>query len=102
MTILGKTSGAEATVSDLRLINDNWGDIEGSFFFRDPNTNPAPPLRWTTGQKTFKLTSSSTNSKSLPGSLLISRGETSYWTSGIVDTYRQTRVIVRMPPPPPP
>ena len=102
MTILGKTSGAEATVSDVRLINDNWGDLEGSFFFRDPNTNPAPPLRWTTGQKTFKLTSSSTNSKPLPGSLLISRGETSYWTSGIVDTYRQTRVIVRMPPPPPP
>ena len=102
MTILGETSGAEASVSDIRLINDNWGDLEGSFFFRNPNTNPAPPLRWTTGQKTFKLTSSSTNSKSLPGSLLISRGETSYWTSGIVDTYRQTRVIVRMPPPPPP
>ena len=102
MVILGETSGAEAKVSDVRLINDNWGDLEGSFFFRDPNTNPAPPLRWTTGQKTFKLTSSSTNAKSLPGSLLISRGETSYWTSGIVDTYRQTRVIVRMPPPPPP
>ena len=102
MVILGETSGAEASVSSVRLINDNWGDLEGSFFFRDPNTNPAPPLRWTTGQKTFKLTSSSTNSKSLPGSLLISRGETSYWTSGIVDTYRQTRVIVRMPPPPPP
>jgi len=101
MVILGETSGAEASVSNVRLINDNWGDLEGSFFFRDPNTNPAPPLRWTTGQKTFKLTSSSTNAKSLPGSLLISRGETSYWTSGIVDTYRQTRVIVRRPPPPP-
>jgi hypothetical protein len=101
MTILGRSSGAQASVTDVRIINDNWGDIEGSFFFRDPNVNPAPPLRWTTGQKQFKLTSSSTDAASLPGSLLISRGETSYWTSGILDTYRQTRVVVRRPPPPP-
>ncbi len=101
MTILGRSSGAQATVSEVKLLNDNWGDLEGSFFFRDPNVSPAPPLRWTTGQKQFKLTSSSTDAGSLPGSLLISRGETSYWTSGILDTYRQTRVIVRRPPPPP-
>ena len=101
MTILGRSSGAQASVTNVRIINDNWGDIEGSFFFRDPNTSPAPPLRWTTGQRQFKLTSSSTDAASLPGSLLISRGETSYWTSGILDTYRQTRVVVRRPPPPP-
>ena len=101
MTILGRTSGAQATVSDIKLINDNWGDLEGSFFFRDPNTNPAPPLKWTTGTKTFKLTSSQTDAESLPGSLLISRGETSYATSGVIDTFRQTTVVVRMPPPPP-
>ena len=50
----------------------------------------------------FKLTSSSTNSISLPGSLLISNAETSYSTSGIVDTFKQTNVIVRRPPPPAP
>ena len=101
MTVLGRTSGAQATITNVQLLNDNWGDLEGAFFFRDPNINPAPPLRWTTGQKQFKLTSSSTDAGSLPGSLLISRGETSYWTSGILDTYRQTRVVVRRPPPPP-
>ena len=106
MTILGTTSGAQATVTDVRLINDNWGDIEGSFFFRNPHKTHeshkhGPPLKWTTGQKQFKLTSSSTDAESLPGSLLISKGETAYWTSGIVDTYRQTRVVVRRPPPPP-
>jgi hypothetical protein len=106
MTILGTTSGAQATVTDVRLINDNWGDIEGSFFFRNPLKHHeshrfGPPLKWTTGQKQFKLTSSSTDAESLPGSLLISKGETAYWTSGIVDTYRQTRVVVRRPPPPP-
>ena len=106
MTILGTTSGAQATVSDVRLINDNWGDLEGSFFFRNPlkhheSHRHGPPLKWTTGQNQFKLSSSSTDAASLPGSLLISRGETSYWTSGLVDTYRQTRVVVRRPPPPP-
>ena len=102
MKIVGTTSKAEATVTDVRLINDNWGDLEGSFFFRNPNkTNPAPPLRWTTGTKTFRLTNSSTNSDPLPGSLLISRADVTYRTSGIVDTYRQTLVIVRIPPPPP-
>ena len=102
MVLLGQTSGAQASVSDIKLITDTFGDLGGSFFFRDPLASPLPPLRFTTGSKTFKLTSSSTNAKPLPGSLLISSGETTYSTSGIVDTYRQTRVVVRRPPPPPP
>ena len=102
MVLLGETSGAQASVSNIRLITDTFGDIGGSFFFRDPLASPLPPLRFTTGSKTFKLTSSSTNATPLPGSLLISSGETTYTTSGIVDTYRQTRVVVRRPPPPPP
>ena len=102
MVLLGETSGAQATVTNIRLITDTFGDVGGSIFFRNPLASPLPPLRFTTGTKTFKLTSSSTNANPLPGSLLISSGETTYTTSGIVDTYRQTRVIVRRPPPPPP
>ena len=102
MVLLGETSGAQASVSNIRVISDTFGDVGGSFFFRDPLASPLPPLRFTTGSKTFKLTSSSTNASPLPGSLLISSGETTYSTSGIVDTYRQTRVVVRRPPPPPP
>ena len=102
MTLLGVTSGAQATVSNIRVVTDTFGDVGGTFFFRDPLASPPPPLRFRNGTRTFRLTSSSTNSDPLPGSLLISRGETTYATSGIVDTYRQTRVIVRRPPPPPP
>ena len=102
MVLLGETSGAQASVSNIRVITDTFGDVGGSIFFRDPLSSPLPPLRFRTGSKTFKLTSSSTNAEPLPGSLLISSGETTYNTSGIVDTYRQTRVIVRRPPPPPP
>ena len=95
MVLLGETSGAQAKVSDVRLIADAFGDIHGSFFFRDPLTSPPPPVRFTTGRKTFKITSSSTNAEPLPGSLKISSGESSYTTSGIVETFRRTTNIVR-------
>ena len=102
MTILGTTSNAEAIVSDINLITDNWGDVSGSFFIRCPLTNPAPPKRFTIGTKTFKLTSSDTNAESLPGSLLMQSSETTYRTSGLVETYKWTTVVVKDPPAPPP
>ena len=69
MVLLGETSGAQAKVSDIRLITDTFGDVFGSFFFRNPLASPPPAVRFTTGRKTFKLTSSSTNAEPLPGSL---------------------------------
>ena len=101
-TLIGATSGAQATVSNIRLITDTFGDVGGALFFRDPLTNPPPAVRFRVGTRTYKLTSSSTNSENLPGSLLISSAETSYSASGRVDVYTQTRVVVRRPPPPPP
>ena len=94
MVLLGETSGAQAKVSDIRLITDTFGDVFGSFFFRNPLASPPPAVRFTTGRKTFKLTSSSTNAEPLPGSLKISSGEGSYTTSGIVETFRRTTNIV--------
>ena len=76
VTLLGQTSKAQATVSNVRLVADTFGDVFGSFFFRDPLATPPPPLRFRTGLSTFKLTSSSVNAEPLPGSLLISSGET--------------------------
>ena len=100
-TIVGRTSNAEATVSDLKLISDTFGDIHGSFFFRDPLATPPPTNRWRIGTKTFKLSSSSTNAQNVPGSSLISDAEAPYTTRGIVDTFQQTNIEIRMPPPPP-
>jgi hypothetical protein len=102
MVLIGETSGAQATVSNVRVVTDLNGSASGVFFIRNPLASPVPPLRFSTGTSTFKLTSSSTNAEPLPGSLLISSGETTYSTSGRIDTFRQTRVIVRRPPPPPP
>ena len=101
IVLIGNTSGAQATVSDVRLFTDTFGDVSGSFFFRNPLASPPPPLRFKTGTSAYKLTSSSTNAQPLPGSLFISSAETTYSATGIVDTFRQTRVVVRRPPPPP-
>ncbi len=92
--LVGETSGAQASVSNIRLISDTFGDTFGCFFFRNPLTTPPPIVRFTTGTSTFKLTSSSTDETPLPGSLLISSAETTYRTSGILEVYEETRITV--------
>ena len=98
VTLLGQSSGAQANVENVRLVADTFGDLYGSFFFRDPLAVPPPPLRFRTGISTFKLTSSSVNAEPLPGSLLISSGETTYQAEGRVDTFTNTLVIIRRRP----
>jgi hypothetical protein len=91
--IVGQTSGAIAFVKDLRLISDNYGDLFGSYFIRDPHTNPAPNPRILTGKKTFTLSSSSSNEKPLPGSKLFSTGQGSFSAIGTLLT-RQIQTTV--------
>ena len=90
MTLVGQTSGAVATVSDLRLISDNFGDLIGTFYLRDPNTVPTPTVRISTGTKTFKLSSSSTNDPRLPGSSSTSFAETNFNSDGTLEQWENT------------
>ena len=62
------------------------------FSLGDPFTTPLPPLRFSVGTKTFKLTSSSTNAPQLPGSLIISAGETTYDANGLLKHIFKTEV----------
>ena len=104
VVIVGRTSNAQASVSSgsgIRLVSDIFGDVKGSFFFRDPLADPVPPLRFTNGSKTFRLTSSSNNSISGLGEVSITSAEAVYTTSGVVDTFEQSTTVVRIPPPPP-
>ena len=98
MIILGETSGAQATVSNIRLISDRVGEINGSIFFRDPLASPPPPQRFVTGRKTLRLTSSSTNQEPLRGSKLISRAEGGYVATGRIDTITTTLLAERFDP----
>jgi hypothetical protein len=90
MQLVGQTSGSVATVSDLRLISDNFGDLIGTFFLRDPNTIPTPTVRISTGTKTFKLSSSSTNDPGLPGSSDTSFAETNFNSDGTLEQWENT------------
>ena len=90
MKLEGEDSGAVAFVKDLRLISDNYGDLLGSFFIRNPFEDPAPTIRIGTGTKNYRITNSSTNQKPLPGSKLISSAETTYKSEG---TWQQRRFV---------
>jgi hypothetical protein len=94
MQLTGQTSGAVSFVKDLRLVSDNYGDLIGSFFLRDPHTSPPPSVRIGTGTKTYKLTSSSTNQTPIRGSKLISSAETVYRSEGTWETKQiQTDIL---------
>jgi hypothetical protein len=90
MQLVGQTSRAVATVNDLRLISDNFGDLIGTFFLRDPNTVPTPTVRISTGTKTFKLSSSSTNDPGIPGSSDTSVAETNFNSDGTLEQWENT------------
>ena len=88
MKLVGQTSGAIAYVKDLRLVSDNYGDLNGTFFLRDPHTALIPSVRMETGTKTYKITSSSTNDPGLPGSNSVSFGETNYTADGTLNQWQ--------------
>ena len=100
--ITGKSSGAVATISNLDLISDNWGDIIGAFFFRNANQTPEPPILFRTGTKTFKLTANLPGKISVPGSTALASDASGTFTgTGIILTQDTTSVSVRIPPRPP-
>ena len=59
MTLIGETSGAQAQVSNIRLITDHNATVMGTFFVPDPNRLMNP--RFTTGTNVFTLINNDTN-----------------------------------------
>ena len=101
--LVGASSGAVADVADLRLVTDSFGELFGSYFFRDPYTTPAPAFRLRTGIRTFRLSSSPTDGTPILGGTNISFAETVFESSGTVQNRRTESVTIRdLPPPPPP
>ena len=73
------------------LITDANGKVEGTFAIPDPKVNSNP--RWRTGERVFKLTSSSTNSTD--DSLISTNGEAIYTASGIIETKQELIISTR-------
>ena len=93
MKIKGQTSGAEASISNVRLITDTVGQLTCCYNVPDPSVDANP--RFETGTKTLRLTTSSTNSK-LSGTVTGS-AEANFTSSGLLDTKQQTIQTTRVP-----
>ena len=91
MKLVGQTSGAEATVTDNRLISDEKGALIGSLFIPDPNHISAP--EFTTGTKTFRLTSSVTDSRQARDKA--STCQANFRAEGTLDTVQEDIMMVR-------
>ena len=92
----GLTSGASAYIKDLRLITDNYGDLTGTFFIRNPNSTPRPLVRVPTGNKTFKLSSSIDGSNGLIGSANVSSAEANYISEGTINRLQSVTRITSL------
>jgi len=91
MKIVGQSSGAVATVKDIRLITDKAGVIIGSLFLPDPTVPSAPTFN--TGSKTFTLTSSSTN-QTISG-FTDSSAESTFTSSGTLQNVEEATLRIR-------
>jgi phosphoribosyl-AMP cyclohydrolase len=91
MTLIGETSGATAKVADIRLITDAAGTLIGSLFLPDYDLTSAPSF--TTGTKTFVLSTSPTNA-TISGTT-DSTGEARYTASGTLQNVEETTLRIR-------
>lgn len=90
LRLRGLTSGAEASVTNVRLITDRVGTLIGSF--QVPNGLFGSPS-FETGNSKFKLTSSSSNSQ-IPG-VITTVAEETFYSQGQVDTLQETTLSLR-------
>ena len=91
MQLVGKTSGAIATISDLRLISDSSGTLVASIFIPDSNLPSTPTFP--TGSKTLTLTSSSSNSQ-IAG-ISDSSADAVFTSSGTLNNTQETTLRIR-------
>jgi len=89
--LVGQTSGARAVVQDRRLLSDNVGNLQGTFFVPSPKNDANP--RWATGTRAFRFTTSDSNSKA-PGSV-DSSADATYSATGTLQTVQENILAVR-------
>ena len=100
--IIGETSGAIAKITSIDLVSDNWGDLIGSFFFRNANAVPKPPVTFRSGTKTFRVTAATEGSIQIPGATALASDASGVFTgTGVIITATNNNVQVRNPAAPP-
>jgi len=89
MILVGETSGAQATVADVRLVSDIGSTLLGSLFIPNPNISNNP--RFETGDKVFTLINSASNDRNVATSI----SDQTFSSTGIVNTVQEDIVSLR-------
>tara|TARA_B100001564_G_scaffold121475_1_gene101360 strand:- start:25870 stop:33417 length:7548 start_codon:yes stop_codon:yes gene_type:complete len=90
MILRGQTSGAEATVSNLNLLTDRVGTVQGCF---NVPSNDDTFASFNTGRNVFKLSSSSDNS--LISGTTTTEAEEVFYSQGDIDTTEEVTLSLR-------
>jgi hypothetical protein len=89
MILKGETSGAQATITDVRLISDIAANLQGSFFIPDSNVVGFP--RFESGNKVFTLINNESNDKNLASTF----AEEAFSSQGTLETVQENIISVR-------
>ena len=89
MVLVGSTSGAIATVQNVRLISDLSATLIGSYYIPDPNNITFP--RFECGTKTFTLTNDIDNNQDNATTI----AEEAFSASGTLETVQENIISVR-------
>ena len=89
MILVGETSGAQATITNVRLISDLSATLIGSFFVPNPNILDNP--RFETGNKVFTLVNNNLNDQNAATTI----AEEGFVSDGTIETVQENIVSVR-------
>lgn len=89
MILVGQTSGAQATISNVRLVSDISATLIGSFYIPDPNLTNNP--RFETGSKVFTLVNNDINDQNAATTI----AEEGFISNGTLETIQENIVSVR-------
>ena len=89
MILVGETSGAQATISQVRLVSDFSSSLIGSFFIPDPNVGTNP--RFEVGTKVLTFIDDVNNDLRNAST----RATSTFLISGVIETVQENIVSVR-------
>ena len=91
MTLRGQTSGAEAIITDVKLLTDQKGVVIGSLFIPDPSITSNPAFE--SGVKTFKLTSNRVLSQT--SGVPLTSAEEKFYSVGVLNNTQENLTAIR-------
>ena len=89
MELYGSTSGAQAEITNVRLVTDLFTTLIGSLFIPNPNTNAHP--RFESGTKSLTFISNEFNDRNFATTI----AEENFFSSGILETVQSNIISIR-------